>query len=237
VRYSLVNPYAYLHSNVDGHVVLLEAARTLGRLDHFVYASSSSVYGGNTKLPFSVDDRVDRPLSLYGATKKAMEEISFSYAHLYGMPLTGLRFFTVYGPWGRPDMAAFIFTKRILAGEAIPVFNHGQLRRDFTFIDDIIRGVLAALDRPPAHANGAPPHRLYNLGNHRSESLLDFIATIETALGLKAEMEMLPMQTGDVRETFADIEASRRDLEFEPQTTISEGVSSFISWYRDYYAV
>jgi UDP-glucuronate 4-epimerase len=237
VRYSLINPFVYLRSNIEGHVVLLEAARQLGHLRHFVYASSSSVYGGNTKLPFSVDDRVDQPLSLYGASKKAMEEISHSYAHLYRMPLTGLRFFTVYGPWGRPDMAAFIFTRRILAGESIPVFNHGHCCRDFTYIDDIVRGVLAALDRPPAGNNGGPPHHLYNLGNHRSEKLLDFIAIIEKALGRKAEMEMLPMQSGDVSQTFADIDASRRDLGFEPRTTIAEGIPRFVAWYRDYYAV
>ena len=237
VRYSLVNPYAYLRTNVDGHVVLLEACRTLERLDHFVYASSSSVYGANTDLPFSVDDRVDRPVSLYGATKKAMEEISHAYAHLYRQKLTGLRFFTVYGPWGRPDMALFIFTQKILAGEPIPVFNHGQLGRDFTFIDDIVAGVLACLDRPPEDDGINPPCRIYNLGNHRSERLMDFIATIERALGVEAKKEMLPMQTGDVRETFADIAASERDLGFRPTTTIAEGIPRFIAWYRDYYGV
>ncbi len=235
VRYSLVNPYAYLRSNVDGHVVLLEACRTLARLDHFVYASSSSVYGANTDLPFSVDDRVDRPISLYGATKKAMEEISHAYAHLFRMRLTGLRFFTVYGPWGRPDMALFIFTRKILAGEAIPVFNHGDLRRDFTFVDDIVAGVLACLDRPPADDGQTPPCRVYNLGNHRSEQLMDFIAMIERELGVTANIEMLAMQPGDVKETFADIEASQRDFGFHPTTTIAEGIPRFIAWYRDYY--
>ncbi len=237
VRYSLVNPYAYLRANVDGHVVLLEACRSLGRLRHFVYASSSSVYGANGKLPFSVADRTDRPVSLYGATKKAMEEISHAYAHLFALALTGLRFFTVYGPWGRPDMSAFIFTRKILAGEPIPVFNHGDMRRDFTFIDDIVGGILACLDRPPAAADGLPPCRLYNLGNHRSERLTDFIAVIEQALGIKAEMQLLPMQPGDVKETFADIDASQRDLGFEPKTTIAEGIPRFVAWYRGYYGV
>ncbi|TVS00157.1 MAG: SDR family NAD(P)-dependent oxidoreductase [Rhodospirillales bacterium] len=238
VRYSLVNPYAYIRSNIEGHVVLLEACRRLPRLEHFVYASSSSVYGANRKLPFSVDDRVDTPVSLYGATKKAMEEISFSYANVYGTPLTGLRFFTVYGPWGRPDMAAYIFTSKILNGEPIPVFNYGDMRRDFTFIDDIVAGLLAALDRPPATGhNGLPPHAVYNLGNHRSELLTDFIAILEQAIGRKAEVELLPMQIGDVKETFADIDASRRDLGFSPKTAISEGVPRFVAWYRDYHRV
>ena len=235
VRYSLINPYAYLRCNVDGHVVLLEASRTLPRLDHFVYASSSSVYGANTKLPFAVEDRTDHPVSLYAATKKAMEAISHAYAHIYHLPLTGLRFFTVYGPWGRPDMAAFIFTRKILAGEPIPVFNHGDMHRDFTYIDDIVAGVVACLDRPPAGKEGAS--RLYNIGNHRSEALTDFIATIERALGQKATVELLPMQPGDVKETYADIEATRRDFGFEPTTTIAEGIPRFIAWYRDYYGV
>ena len=235
VRYSLVNPYAYLRSNIDGHVVLLESCRTLPALKHFVYASSSSVYGANTDLPFSVDDKADRPVSLYGATKKAMEGIAHAYAHIHRMPLTGLRFFTVYGPWGRPDMALFIFTKAIRDGEPIPVFNHGDLRRDFTYIDDVVVGVLAALDRPPADDGTTAPARVYNLGNHRSEKLMDYIACIEQALGMKARMDLLPMQSGDVKETFADIAAARRDLGFEPKTTIAEGIPRFIAWYRDYY--
>jgi UDP-glucuronate 4-epimerase len=208
VRYSLVNPYVYLTSNIEGHVVLLEQARRLPRLVHFVYASSSSVYGANRKMPFSVSDRTDRPVSLYGATKKAMEVISDSYASMYGLPLTGLRFFTVYGPWGRPDMAAFLFTRAILAGQPIPVFNQGDMRRDFTFIDDIVSGVIAALDRPPSRdpAGGGALHRLYNLGNHQPEQLLEFIATLEAALGRKAVIDLLPMQPGDVKETYADIE-------------------------------
>ncbi len=235
VRYSLVNPYAYLRANVDGHVVLLEACRTLPRLDHFVYASSSSVYGANTDLPFSVDDRVDRPISLYGATKKAMEEISHAYAHLFRMRLTGLRFFTVYGPWGRPDMALFIFTRKILAGEPIPVFNYGDLRRDFTFVADIVAGLIACLDRPPADDGSTAPCRVYNLGNHRSEPLMEFIGLIERELGVTANIDMLPMQPGDVKETFADIAASQRDFGFQPTTTIAEGIPRFIAWYREYY--
>jgi len=237
VRYSLENPYAYLRSNIEGHVVLLEACRSLPRLEHFVYASSSSVYGANTKMPFSIDDHTDSQVSLYGATKKSMELIGHSYACIYKLPLTGLRFFTVYGPWGRPDMAAFIFTRKILAGEAIPVFNEGHMRRDFTYVGDIVKGIVACLKRPPS-AEGVPgPHQVYNLGNHRSEALMDFIGEIEKALGRKARMELLPMQAGDVKETYADIEASQRDFGFEPKTAISEGIPRFIEWYREYYAV
>lgn len=239
VRHSLVDPWIYLHSNIEGHVVLLEAVRRLRRLKHFVYASSSSVYGGNRKMPFSVQDRSDHPVSLYGATKKSMEVISESYAAMYGLPLTGLRFFTVYGPWGRPDMAAFIFTRKILAGEPIPVFNQGNMRRDFTFIDDIVDGVLNCLDRPPetsaASTAATAPHRLYNLGNHRPERLLDFIAVLEQALDRKAVLELLPMQPGDVCDTFADIEQSRHDLGFWPRTPISVGVPRFVAWYRTFY--
>ncbi len=237
VRYSLENPYAYLRSNIEGHVVLLETCRSLPRLEHFVYASSSSVYGANTKMPFSIEDRVDNQVSLYGATKKSMEMISHSYACIYKLPLTGLRFFTVYGPWGRPDMAAFIFTRKILAGEPIPVFNEGHMRRDFTFIDDIVAGILACLKRPPS-AEGVPgPHQVYNLGNHRSEALMDFIGQIEKALGQKAKVDLLPMQAGDVKETYADIDASHRDFGFDPKTAISDGVPRFINWYRDFYGV
>jgi UDP-glucuronate 4-epimerase len=237
VRYSLVNPYVYLRSNINGHVVLLEAARRLPRLSHFVYASSSSVYGTNRAMPFATADRTDHPVSLYGATKKAMEVISESYAAMYGLPLTGLRFFTVYGPWGRPDMAYFSFTRKILAGEPIPVFNHGDMRRDFTYIDDIVDGVINCLDRPPVGKAGAGRHRLYNLGNHRPERLLDFIATLESALGRKAVIDLLPMQPGDVKETYADIEASRRDLDFEPKTSIADGIPHFVAWFREHYGV
>ena len=235
VRHSLVDPYVYLRTNVEGHVVVLEACRRLKRLEHLVYASSSSVYGLNTKLPFSTRDRVDAPASLYGATKKSMEAISHAYGHLFEMPLTGLRFFTVYGPWGRPDMAAFIFTRKILAGEPIPVFNHGDMRRDFTYIDDIVAGVLACLDRPPA--DGAARARVYNIGNHRAEPLMRFISVLEEALGQKAETELLPMQPGDVKETYADIADTRRDFGFAPTTTIDEGIPRFVAWYREYYRV
>lgn len=237
VRYSLVDPFAYTRANVEGTLVLLEACRTLEGLDHFVFASSSSVYGGNEKMPFSVADRVDQPLSLYAATKRAMELMCHAYAHVYRMPLTGLRFFTVYGPWGRPDMAAFIFIRKILAGEPIPVFNDGDMARDFTYIDDIIQGVMAALDRPPEAADGAIPYRLYNLGNNKAEPLMRFIGVLEDALGKKAEMEFKPMQTGDVRETYADITESQRDLGFEPKTSIDDGLPRLVAWYRDHYGV
>jgi len=232
VRYSLINPYAYITSNVMGQVVVLELARTLKRLRNVVYASSSSVYGGNEKIPFAVGDAVETPQSLYAATKRADELIAHTYAHLYGLPLVGLRFFTVYGPWGRPDMAPMIFTRAILAGEPIRVFNHGEMWRDFTYIDDIVAGILAAMDKPPA---GTPPHKLYNLGNHKSEKLTDFIAALEDALGRKAEMHFEPMQPGDVEKTYADIEDTRRDLGFAPTTPIDVGVPKFVEWYREFY--
>ena len=236
VRYSLTNPGAYERANLAGHLNVLEFARHLGDgLTHMVYASSSSVYGGNTKLPFSVDDQVDNPVSLYAATKKADELMSHAYSHTYGLAQTGLRFFTVYGPWGRPDMSAYIFTSKILAGEPIPVFNHGDMQRDFTFIGDIVAGVLAALDRPPA--TDGPRHRLYNLGNHRCEPLMRFIGVIEQALGKKAEIDFQPMQPGDVQATYADIEASQRDLGFQPSTPIDEGIPQFVAWYREYHGV
>jgi UDP-glucuronate 4-epimerase len=234
VRYSLIDPYAYVQSNVLGQVVMLELARKLKALRHFVYASSSSVYGANTKTPFSIEDPVTQPNSLYAATKRADELIGHTYAHLYKIPATGLRFFTVYGPWGRPDMAAFIFTRQIIAGEPISVFNKGEMWRDFTFIDDIVNGVVRALDRPAA---GTPPHMVYNLGNHKSEKLTDFIAQIEQALQRKAQVKLEPMQPGDVPATYADIEASRRDLGFEPTTPISVGIPKFIDWYKDFYKV
>ncbi len=232
VRHSLTDPYVYVTSNVMGQVTMLELAKRLEGFEHFVYASSSSVYGGNTRLPFSVTDPVEQPNSLYAATKRADELIGFTYAHLFKIPATGLRFFTVYGPWGRPDMAAFIFTRAILKGEPIRVFNHGQMWRDFTYIDDIVDGVLRALEHTPS---ATPPHALYNLGNHRSEKLTDFIAVIEKALGKKAELLMEPMQPGDVAATYADIEASQRDLGFQPKTPMSTGVPRFIDWYRTYY--
>jgi UDP-glucuronate 4-epimerase len=237
VRYSLENPFAYTHSNVEGQLVLLEACRSLTGLKHLVYASSSSVYGGNTKLPFSVEDRVDNPISLYAATKRSAEMIAQCYTYLFKMPLTGLRFFTVYGPWGRPDMSAYIFTRAILAGELIRVFNFGDMKRDFTYIDDIIAGVLACLDAPPPDGDDGPPHRLYNLGNHRPEPLMRFIGLLEEALGVKAKLSMEPMEPGDVKETYADIDTSRRDFGFEPATTIDEGIPRFVAWYREYHGV
>ncbi len=234
VRYSLVNPYAYVTSNVMGQVTVLELARTLKNLRNIVYASSSSVYGGNQKLPFAVGDAVETPQSLYAATKRADELISHTYAHLYGIPLVGLRFFTVYGPWGRPDMAPMIFARAILAGEPIAVFNNGEMWRDFTYVDDIVSGVLAAMEAPPA---AKPPHKLYNIGNNRCEKLTDFIAALENALGRKAEIRFEPMQPGDVEKTYADIEATRRELGFSPTTPIGVGVPKFVAWYRDYYRV
>jgi len=237
VRYSLENPYAYVSANVMGQAVMLELARASAGLKHFVYASSSSVYGANKKTPFAVGDAVDHPNSLYAATKRADELFGHTYAHLYGIPCTGLRFFTVYGPWGRPDMAPMLFAKAITAGEPIKVFNHGEMWRDFTYIDDIVAGVLKALDRPPKNnkAGAAPPHALYNLGNNKSEKLTDFIAEIEKALGKKAERVMAPMQPGDVPATYADIEASIRDLGFQPTTPISIGIPKFVAWFRDFY--
>jgi UDP-glucuronate 4-epimerase len=237
VRYSLENPYAYVEANVLGQVVMLEAARRINGLRNFVYASSSSVYGGNRKQPFSPDDPVDRPVSLYAATKRADELIAQSYAHLYRLPCVGLRFFTVYGPWGRPDMAAYLFAEAILAGRPIRVFNHGRMARDFTYIDDIVAGTLAALDRPPPGADGAPPHRLYNLGNSRPERLLDFIAILEAALGRTAQKELLPMQKGDVPETCADIAASERDLGYRPTTPLRVGLPRFAAWFKAYHGL
>jgi UDP-glucuronate 4-epimerase len=215
---------------------MLEAARASERISHFVYASSSSVYGDSTALPFNLNDPVDKPRSLYGATKRSDELIARSYAALFAMPLTGLRFFTVYGPWGRPDMSAFIFAKAILSGQPITLFNNGDMKRDFTFVDDIVSGVLSALDRPSNVANeGGVPHRIYNLGNHRSEPLRRFVELIEHACGRKAIVQYAPMQPGDVVETYADIEDARRDLGFEPRTSIQEGVPKFVSWFREYH--
>jgi UDP-glucuronate 4-epimerase len=240
VRYSIENPHAYVHSNLVGHLNLLEVARARGS-SHLVYASSSSVYGGNDSLPFRVEDRVDHPLSLYAATKKADELISETYAHLYRLPQTGLRFFTVYGPWGRPDMAMWLFTRAILAGEPIDVFGEGDMRRDFTYIDDIVSGVVACLDNPPpddgeTKAGGSrSPHRLYNIGNNRSEELTRMIELIEQACGREAKKKLLPMQPGDVRDTYADISAIQRDLGFTPTTRIEVGVPRFVDWYRSYH--
>ncbi|MBI3451343.1 MAG: GDP-mannose 4,6-dehydratase [Rhodospirillales bacterium] len=235
VRYSLTHPEAYIQTNLIGHFNVIEACRRRGGIKHLVYASSSSVYGGNTHLPFSVDDKVDRPVSLYAATKAADELMTYCYSHLYRLPATGLRFFTVYGPWGRPDMSAYIFTKAILEGRPIPVFNRGDMKRDFTYIDDIVAGVLACLDRPPADDGAAAPHRRYNLGNHRAEPLMRFIELIERATNHKATLQLEDMQPGDVKETYADIAAARRDLGFEPKTTIDEGVPRFVDWFRGYH--
>ncbi|WP_420563515.1 NAD-dependent epimerase/dehydratase family protein [Thalassobaculum sp.] len=244
VRYSLQEPFDYASANLIGHLVMLEMARgrmaaTAGRpaLTHFVYASSSSVYGANRDIPFSVADRVDRPVSFYGATKKANEVMTYSYASLYGIPSTGLRFFTVYGPWGRPDMSPWLFTERILRGEPIQVFNHGQMRRDFTYIDDIVAGVLAALDHPPSASEGSPPNAVYNLGNHEPVGLLDYIAVIEAACGRRAQLDLKPMQPGDVVETYADIEASTRDLGYRPGTSIEDGIPRFVAWFKRYHGM
>ncbi len=236
VRYSLENPGAYERSNLAGHLNMLELARASDGLEAMTYASSSSVYGGNTKVPFSETDRVDRPVSLYAATKRAGELMSQAYAHLYRLPLTGLRFFTVYGPWGRPDMAMWIFTEKILAGDALPVFGGGVLRRDFTYIDDIIEGVVATLDKP-ATADGGEPHCIYNIGNNRPVEVNRLIGLIEATTGVTAKVEDLPRQPGDVEETCADIDAIARDHGFSPKTPLEEGVRRFVEWYRAYYGV
>lgn len=239
VRYSLENPRAYARSNLIGHLNLLELGRAR-TVRHLVYASSSSIYGSNASLPFRVEDRVDHPVSLYAATKKADELMSETYAHLYRMPQTGLRFFTVYGPWGRPDMAPWLFTAAILEGRPIKVFNHGKMTRDFTYIDDIVAGVIVSLDNPPPDdgiqkAGGShTPHRLYNIGNNKAEALGDFIAVIEAACGRDAVKDYQPMQPGDVPATYADISAIERDLGYMPTTPISVGLPKFVEWYRDY---
>jgi UDP-glucuronate 4-epimerase len=227
VRYSLIDPFSYQKSNLEGFLNLLEMARE-HRVSNFVYASSSSVYGKNDTYPFSTEDRVDTPVSLYGATKKANELMAHAYSHLFDIPCTGLRFFTVYGPWGRPDMALFLFTEAILKNKPIKVYNHGRMKRDFTYIDDIVDGTIAALDRPF-------PYEVFNLGNSNVIGLLDFIRVIEEGLGKKAKKEMLPMQPGDVPETSADIQKSRDMLGFNPKTSIKEGVGKFLTWYREYY--
>ena len=239
VRHSIDNPRAYVQSNVVGHLNVLELARH-AHVRHMVYASSSSVYGGNTAMPFRVTDRVDHPVSLYAATKKADELMSETYAHLYRIPLTGLRFFTVYGPWGRPDMAPWLFTQAILSGEPIAVFNSGHMTRDFTYIDDVTAGVIGSLDQPPVDdgavkpGGSTAPHALYNLGNHRSEALTDLIDLIEGACGRTAVREMKPMQPGDVPATYADIEPLSHAIDYRPTTSIAEGVPRFVEWYRAY---
>jgi len=235
VRYSLENPIAYLHTNIIGQVILLEACRNLQRLKHMVYASSSSVYGGNKELTVSIDQKVERPMSVYAASKISGELMASFYAHLYRIPVTGLRFFTVYGPWGRPDMAPMIFISKLLAGEPIQVFNNGDMQRDFTYIDDIVAGVVSSLDKPPVDDGTEAPSKIYNLGNNRGERLMEFVHTIERELGTEAEIEYLPMQPGDVGQTLADIDKSRSELGFEPRVSIQEGVRKLVAWYRGHY--
>jgi UDP-glucuronate 4-epimerase len=245
VRYSIENPLAYIDSNIVGFAHILEGCRHHG-VEHLVYASSSSIYGANTTMPFSVHHNVDHPLSLYAASKKANELMAHTYSHLYNLPMTGLRFFTVYGPWGRPDMALFKFTKAILAGEKITVFNYGKHRRDFTYIDDIVEGVIRILDRPaspnlvwsgakPDPGSSSAPWRVYNIGNNSPVELMDFIATLENALGKNAEMEMLPLQPGDVPDTYADITDLVEQFGWKPATSLEQGVSNFVDWYREYF--
>jgi len=244
VRHSLKHPHDYINSNIIGFMNVLEGCR-YQKVKHLVFASSSSVYGSNRKLPFSVKDNVDHPISLYAATKKANELMAHSYSHLYNMPITGLRFFSVYGPWGRPDMALYIFTKSINEGKPINVFNHGKMRRSFTYIDDIVQGVLLTLDKIPepdpnfSHESPTPessssPYRLYNIGNDKTVELKYLIELIEKGLGKKAHMNMLPMQPGDIEESWADIDALKKDIGFRPETLIKEGVDSFINWYKEY---
>lgn len=244
VRYSLINPYAYTNTNIEGHLCILEACRKLP-IKHFVYASSSSVYGANHKLPFSIQDAVDHPISLYAVTKRTCELMSYNYSHLFGIPSTGLRFFTVYGPWGRPDMSAFIFTRAIFAEERLPVFNHGDMQRNFTYVDDIIAGTIACLDAPMQDyqksegSTSVPivPHRVYNIGNNRSESLMHFIRTLENIIGKKAQLDFQDIQPGDVKATIADITETTRDFGFLPRTRIEEGLEHFVRWYREFYHV
>ncbi len=245
VRYSLIDPHAYVDSNLVGFVNLLEGCRH-SRIKHLVFASSSSVYGSSTRLPFSVHDSVEHPISLYAATKKANELMAHTYSHLYQLPVTGLRFFTVYGPWGRPDMALFLFTKAILAGQPIEIFNHGRMRRDFTYVDDVVEGIIRVIGKipqpnlnwsgnAPDPATSKAPYRLYNLGNHQPVELLRLIQVLETCLGVEAQKTLLPLQPGDVVETLADVSDLAKDLNFSPSTPIEVGVEQFVSWYRTYY--
>jgi UDP-glucuronate 4-epimerase len=247
VRYSLENPGAYVASNLVGFGNVLERCRH-GGVEHLVYASSSSVYGGNTRMPFSVHDNVDHPLSLYAATKKANELMAHTYSHLYGLPTTGLRFFTVYGPWGRPDMALFLFTRAILEGRPIDVFNHGEMRRDFTYVDDIVEAVVRLVDKPatpdaafsadaPDPASSRAPYRVYNIGNHAPVELMTMISILEEKLGRTAEKRFLPMQAGDVPATYADVSDLERDVGFRPATPLAEGIGRFVEWYRSYHGV
>jgi len=247
VRYSIENPNAYIDTNVVGFMHVLEGCRH-NEVKHLVYASSSSVYGSNTKMPFSVHDNVDHPVSIYAATKKANELMAHTYSHLYRLPTTGLRFFTVYGPWGRPDMALFKFTRNILAGEPIDVFNYGKHRRDFTYIDDIVEGVIRTLDRVPRpnpdwsgdhpdSASSTAPYALYNIGNNQPVELLHYIEVLENCLGMKAEKNLLPLQPGDVPDTYADVQDLVRDVGYKPDMSVEQGVANFVAWYRDYYQV
>jgi UDP-glucuronate 4-epimerase len=247
VRYSLENPFAYIDTNIVGFINILEACRH-NDVEHLVYASSSSVYGANTNMPFSVHNNVDHPMSLYAATKKSNELMAHTYANLYQIPVTGLRFFTVYGPWGRPDMALFMFTKKILAGEPIDVFNYGNHRRDFTYIDDIVEGVIRTLDKIPAPnenwsgdhpdpATSKAPYRLYNIGNNQPVELKHYISVLEDCLGKKAIQNLLPLQPGDVPDTYADVEALIEDVNYKPSTSVEEGIANFVKWYREFYSV
>lgn len=247
VRYSLENPHAYIDTNIVGFINILEACRH-NEVKHLVYASSSSVYGANTNMPFSVHNNVDHPVSLYAATKKSNELMAHTYSHLYQIPTTGLRFFTVYGPWGRPDMALFLFTKKILAGEPIDVFNYGNHRRDFTYIDDIVEGVIRTLDSVPSAsdtwsgdnpdpATSKAPYKLYNIGNNQPVELRHYISVLEDCLGKKAEQNLLPLQLGDVPDTYADVDALVKDVDYKPQTTVEEGIANFVEWYKDYYSL
>ena len=245
VRYSLQNPHAYADSNLEGFVNILEGCRHAG-CRHLLFASSSSVYGANTKLPFSVHDNVDHPISLYAATKKANELLAHSYSHLYGLPMTGLRFFTVYGPWYRPDMALYVFARAITEGRPINLFNHGNMRRDFTYVDDVVEAMTRIVDRPPQgdpkwsganpdSSSSSAPWRIYNIGNNRPEELMHVVALLEKGLGRAAEKVLLPMQAGDVLETFADVDDLARDIGFRPQTSIEDGIEKFVAWFRDYH--
>lgn len=247
VRYSIENPHAYIDSNIVGFMNILESCRH-GALEHLVYASSSSVYGANTNMPFSVHDNVDHPVSMYAATKKANELMAHSYSHLYGLPTTGLRFFTVYGPWGRPDMSLFLFTRNILEGKPIDVYNYGNHRRDFTYVDDIVEGVIRCIDNvatpsaawsgdDPDPGTSRAPYRLYNIGNNSPVDLMDFIGAIEQCLGIEAEKNMLPLQLGDVPDTYADVQALVDDVGYKPATPIAAGIANFVSWYKDYYNI
>jgi UDP-glucuronate 4-epimerase len=247
VRYSLENPHAYVDTNLVGFTNILEGCRH-NHVEHLVYASSSSVYGANTSMPFSVHDNVDHPVSLYAASKKANELMAHTYSHLYALPTTGLRFFTVYGPWGRPDMALFLFTKHILAGEPIDVFNYGNHRRDFTYIDDIVEGVVRVIDNvaapnpdwngdAPDSATGRAPYRLYNIGNNQPVELMHYIEVLENCLGKKAEKNLLPLQPGDVPATYADVSDLVRDVGYKPDMSVEQGIANFVEWYRDYYQV